>query len=173
VRIRSLELFLVNKKFRKKEKNWSFVFDVDGVLTDGKFTYTEIGKYSKDFGSHDGDALKMLSKFSQIIFITADKRGLGITECRLQDIGFSVKIVEPEGRVDLIKKLQTDNYIVYVADSFTDCPALKAANLSFTPANAHFLAKKSSNYVLKSQGGSGAVAEVCLLYLLANKRDIF
>jgi 3-deoxy-D-manno-octulosonate 8-phosphate phosphatase KdsC-like HAD superfamily phosphatase len=62
VRIRCLELFLVNKKFRKKEKNWSFVFDVDGVLTDGKFTYTEIGKYSKDFGSHDGDALKMLSK---------------------------------------------------------------------------------------------------------------
>lgn len=172
MQIRYLDLFLVNKKFKKIEKKWLFIFDVDGVLTDGKFSYTENGKYSKDFGSHDADALKLLSKFSQIVFITADNRGLGITKRRLQDMGFSVKIVEPANRVDMIKKLQTDYYIVYVADSFTDCQALKAANLSFTPRNANFLAKKSSNYVLKSEGGSGAVAEVCLLYLLANNRGI-
>ena len=169
MQIRHLSLFHINRKFRSSTIKWVFIFDVDGVLTDGRFTYTENGKYSKIFGSHDSDALKLLSKLSQIIFITADKRGLGITERRLQDIGFSVTIVEPDDRVEFIRKIQIENRVVYVADSFTDCRALKAANLSFTPANAHVLAKNSSSYVLKSNGGSGAVAEVCLLYLLANK----
>ena len=69
MQIRCLSLFTINRKFRSSTIKWVFVFDVDGVLTDGRFTYTENGKYSKIFGSHDADALKLLSKFSQIIFI--------------------------------------------------------------------------------------------------------
>lgn len=173
MQIRFLKILLVNRKFRNKNRKWLFIFDVDGVLTDGKFTYTENGKYSKVFGSHDADALKLLSKFAQIQFITADKRGFDLTTHRIQDMGFSLSLVEPIDRVDLIKKLQVENNVAYVADSFTDCRALIAANLSFSPANAHVLARKVSSYVLESKGGSGAVAEVCLLYLLANKRNIF
>lgn len=173
MQIRFLKILLVNRKFRNKNRKWLFIFDVDGVLTDGKFTYTENGKYSKVFGSHDADALKLLSKFAQIQFITADKRGFDLTMHRIQDMGFSLSLVEPSDRVDLIQKLQVENNIAYVADSFTDCRALIAANLSFSPANAHVLARKVSSYVLESKGGSGAVAEVCLLYLLANKRNIF
>jgi 3-deoxy-D-manno-octulosonate 8-phosphate phosphatase (KDO 8-P phosphatase) len=170
MQIRFLKLFLVNRKFRDKGRKWLFIFDVDGVLTDGKFTYTENGKYSKVFGSHDADALKLLSKFSQIHFITADKRGFDLTKRRIQDMGFSLSLVEPSGRVDLVQELQVENNVVFVADSFTDCRALIAANLSFSPADAHVLARKVSSYVLESKGGSGAVAEVCLLYLFANKK---
>lgn len=173
MQIRFLKLLLIKRKFRDKNREWLFIFDVDGVLTDGKFTYTENGKYSKAFGSHDADALKLLSKFSQIQFITADKKGFELTTRRIQDMGFSLSLVEPSDRVELIQKLQVENNVVFVADSFTDCRALIAANLSFSPTNAHVLARKVSSYVLESNGGSGAVAEVCLLYLLANKQNIF
>ena len=37
-----------------------FVLDVDGVMTNGQFLYSDAGKAYKTFGAHDNDGLKML-----------------------------------------------------------------------------------------------------------------
>jgi len=41
----------------------AFIFDVDGVLTDGKFYYSENGKIMKIFGDADNDALSILKNY--------------------------------------------------------------------------------------------------------------
>ena len=43
------------------------VLDVDGVLTDCKFYYSESGKVLKVFGPDDNDALKLLDQFFEIV----------------------------------------------------------------------------------------------------------
>ena len=51
-----------------------FILDVDGVMTDGKFYYSQEGKILKAFGADDSDALALLSKYIKINFITGDKK---------------------------------------------------------------------------------------------------
>ena len=51
------------------------IFDVDGVLTDGKFTYTIDGKISKRFGPDDSDALSLIENYINIQFVSGDQGG--------------------------------------------------------------------------------------------------
>jgi 3-deoxy-D-manno-octulosonate 8-phosphate phosphatase KdsC-like HAD superfamily phosphatase len=46
----------------KKSHVTNLVLDVDGVITNGKFVYTQEGKISKEFGSHDSDALQIVKE---------------------------------------------------------------------------------------------------------------
>ncbi len=76
-----------------------FVLDVDGVMTTGQFLYSEHGKIYKVFGPHDADGLKMLRGRLDIVFITADSRGLPITKKRIvDDMGYNLKLVPEEDR---------------------------------------------------------------------------
>ena len=50
----------------------TFLLDVDGVLTTGKFLYSIEGKMFKEFGPHDHDGLKLLKNLINIKFITCD-----------------------------------------------------------------------------------------------------
>ena len=56
------------------------IIDVDGVMTTGAFHYSEKGKATKVFGPHDNDGLKIVKKFFNIIFVTADKKDLKYQE---------------------------------------------------------------------------------------------
>ena len=51
-----------------------FVLDLDGVMTDGKFYYTKLGKIAKKFGPDDGDALNILKKYLKIILYMLIKK---------------------------------------------------------------------------------------------------
>ena len=93
--------------------------------------------------------------------------GFEITSKRINDIGFEVNLVDSISRGEFLKKLQRKNRVVFTADSFTDSLGLKMADVSFAPKNAHPIAKKNATMILNSNGGAGAVAEVCLLYLCA------
>lgn len=142
---------------------WMLVCDVDGVLTDGTFSYSENGKFSKTFGPHDSEALNLVKLTIDIMFISADKRGFGISQNRVQDMGFDLKLVASHDRKELISTIQKERRVIFIGDSFTDEDALRAADLSFAPANAHVLAKKAATHTLQANGGQGAVSEVCLL----------
>ena len=82
----------------------NFILDVDGVMTSGKFLYSSKGKVYKEFGAHDSDGLKILSKYLNIEFITADKRGLAISKSRIsKDMGFKLTLVPEEKRYEFLK----------------------------------------------------------------------
>ena len=151
-------------RFSKSEFAWHLVCDVDGVLTDGKFHYSNHGKAYKVFGSHDADALNQNSFFSAITFISADERGFAISSKRVEDMGFKLSLKSATERLELIKDLKTDANVAFIGDSFSDIPALKEATLSATPRNAYPAARRVADLRLKLSGGNGAVAE--LLHLL-------
>ena len=68
---------MTNKKYT------NLIIDVDGVMTDGKFYYTNDGKVMKAFGADDHDALSILKNYMNIIFVTGDKKGFKISKKEL------------------------------------------------------------------------------------------
>ena len=153
----------LSRKLKKTTLKACLILDVDGVLTDGSFTYTIQGKVGKVFGSHDSDALHLIKDYIEIFFISADKKGFPISRKRIEDMGFILEYVSAKEREDYIKRKKICMFCIFVGDSFTDVPALKIAQFGITPANAHKLAKRNANLVLRESGGSGAVSEIALL----------
>jgi 3-deoxy-D-manno-octulosonate 8-phosphate phosphatase (KDO 8-P phosphatase) len=146
--------------YKKKFKKLILVFDVDGVFTDGKFTYSNSGKVLKTFGSWDSDELKTIGKSADLIYISADPSGFEISQKRILDIGGQLQFVTAIERKNFILELKTTGLVVFTADAKSDAQALAAADISFTPANAHPEAKINSSFILRRNGGEGAVAEV-------------
>ena len=138
-----------------------FCLDVDGVLTDGTFVYSRQGKIQKTFGPDDSDALKLLAKYIEIQFVTADYRGLRISRRRIEDMGFIVNLVPSSDRYRWLEDLHPLSKIAYMGDSFLDAELLAATEVGIAPANSHPLAKASADYVTENNGGNRAVAEAC------------
>lgn len=137
------------------------VIDVDGVMTDGTFWYTEHGKVMKRFGPHDADALKILREHYEIQFITADRRGLKITQRRIvHDMGYRLDLVDELDRSAYIRH-QFSNQCVFIADGLHDATSLRESTYGIAPKNAHPYALRAANHVLRRGGGHGAVAEAC------------
>ena len=89
----------------KKKIPKNIVLDVDGIMTTGQFFYDENGKRYKVFGPDDADALKILKRFMNIVFVSADKRGFKISKKRIStDMGYKLYNVSSEERLDWIKK---------------------------------------------------------------------
>ena len=145
----------------KKIKN--FIFDVDGVLTDGKFYYTNQGKIMKIFGDADNDALSILSKYCHIEMVTGDKRGFDISKKRVEeDMGYKISLVSTFDRLKWISKRFDLEQTVYMGDGIFDPLVFRGVNYSICPNNGFYNTKKYADYVTKSNGAEGAVAEAVL-----------
>ena len=139
----------------------NFVLDVDGVLTDGTFYYSEKGKIMKKFGPHDSDGLKLIADLIKIEFISADKRGFRISERRVNDMGFDLTLVQEQDRENYIKKNYSIENLVFMGDGYFDTNIVEMAALGIAPNNALDQVKKVANFVTKNNGGNGAVFEAC------------
>lgn len=142
-------------------------FDVDGVMTDGRFDYTANGKQMKSFGPDDADALKILKSTVPVVFVSADRRGFPITERRIaHDMGHEVALVGSGERLDWLAARAPLDRIVYMGDSFTDIPVLEEVATGITTADALPGVQAAAQYVTRRRGGDRAVAEACFHLLV-------
>lgn len=140
----------------------NFILDVDGTLTAEHFIYSKKGKDYKLFGPDDADALKILKKFININFVSADKRGFEISKKRVKDMGFKIYFVNKDlDRLNWLENKFELKKIIYMGDSFTDIPIFKKVRYSIAPYNSFHLCKKYADYITKHSGGSRSVAEAC------------
>ena len=147
----------------KKKKISSFILDVDGVMTNGNFFYSNKGKVLKIFGPDDNDALSLLNSFVDIRFVTGDSSGFDISKRRIvKDMKYSLDLVSTIRRVDWIKKNFKLDEVIYMGDGIFDHYVMKEVGYSIAPANADKNAKTQANYITKRSGGDRAVAEACL-----------
>jgi 3-deoxy-D-manno-octulosonate 8-phosphate phosphatase (KDO 8-P phosphatase) len=146
----------------KKNNPKIFIIDVDGVMTDGKFYYSEKGKVLKCFGPDDNDALKLLNSRIAIQFVTGDKKGFKITKKRITDMRFKVKLVSTIKRLEWVKENFNLSEVIYMGDGIFDHYTMKEVGYSISPANADDNCKKYANFITKRNGGDRAVSEACL-----------
>lgn len=147
-----------------KLKPTLFLLDVDGVLTDGTFAYTPEGKAFKVFGADDNDGLSLLKPHLPIRFVTGDKKGFAISEKRIaQDMKFPLDLVSTTQRLQWIHDNGIDpKTTIYMGDGIFDPYVFKGVGYGIAPANAMPHTKARADYVCKSSGAHGAVAEAAL-----------
>jgi 3-deoxy-D-manno-octulosonate 8-phosphate phosphatase (KDO 8-P phosphatase) len=148
------------------------IFDVDGVLTDGRLYIGESGEVFKAFHVLDGHGLKLLGQagIAPIVITGRDSPAvrrrmadLGLTDAHY---GISDKLAVAE-RVLAARGLHWGQVAV-IGDDWPDLPLLARAGFACVPANAHADARALAQHVTSARGGEGAAREFCDLLLLAN-----
>lgn len=147
------------------------VADCDGILTDGKSSYTSSGKTSKVYGAYDKEAIDLLSKLGwEFVFVTSDKAGAYITESRLKHLekhNESIKhaVADPSERFKMVETLIGDGYkVLFIGDSLSDIRTLNIATWAATTANAPDIVKAFCEYVSTLSGGDGGFADILLAF---------
>ena len=142
----------------------TFVFDVDGVLTDGTVVVTTNGEMLRRMNIKDGYALKTaVDKGYNVCIISGGSnegvrsrlRGLGVTDIHL---GVQNKIDTLEEYLD-IYGISTDN-VLYMGDDIPDLHVMQMVALPCCPQDAAPEIKSISKYVSHKNGGKGAVRDV-------------
>ncbi len=131
----------------KSRKLKTFILDVDGVLTDGKFYYSTEGKIMKVFGPDDHDALLLLKEYLDIAMVTGDKKGLPISEKRVvHDMKFPLYVVSTFERVKWIDENYNLESVIYMGDGIFDGIIFDKVAYGIAPANAFYKTKEKANY---------------------------
>lgn len=140
------------------------VFDIDGVITDGKILVNSKGEECKTINLKDIDAINQIKSSGYIIgAITGENTEItAYFENRLPWDFFIkgeknklLRIQEFEKKFNL-----NSTEICYIGDGKYDIPLLEYVGLSVCPNNAIYDAKIASDIVLKNCGGEGAIWEL-------------
>ncbi|OZV69772.1 KdsC family phosphatase [Winogradskyella aurantia] len=142
----------------------TFIFDVDGVLTDGSITVTTKGEMLRTMSIKDGFALKTAvdSGFHVCVIsggsnegVRLRLKGLGLTDIYL---GVHNKIEQLNAYLDL-HSIKPEN-VLFMGDDIPDFIAMKAVGLPCCPQDAAPEIKAISKYVSHKNGGKGAARDV-------------
>jgi 3-deoxy-D-manno-octulosonate 8-phosphate phosphatase (KDO 8-P phosphatase) len=147
------------------------VFDVDGVMTDGKITYASNGEETKSFDIRDGLGMKLLSQAGITVAIITGRHSPMVKQ-RALDLGIGDVIQGREDKLVALTELCTQhgielNAAAYMGDDLPDLSAVASAGLGATPANGHAEVKSAATWVAESCGGDGAVREFVEALLIA------
>jgi 3-deoxy-D-manno-octulosonate 8-phosphate phosphatase (KDO 8-P phosphatase) len=153
------------------EKVKLLVLDVDGVLTDGRITYTDSGEQIKSFLSRDGLGLRLLMDNGiQVGIITGRTSGALTHRCR--NLGIDLVFDGIRDKADAMDQMAQQTGIdlsdmAFMGDDLIDLPAMTRAGVAVAVADAADEVKSLADIVTSANGGKGAVREICEAILKA------
>ena len=158
---------------RAQGVRWA-IFDVDGVLTDGRIYIGERGEEFKAFNTLDGHGLKLLARYG-ITPVVITGRDSPAVRRRVVDLGIEHAVYGASDKLaaanSLMPKLQLGwDTLAAMGDDWPDLPLLTRAAFACAPVNAHAEVKAVAHHVTLAQGGHGAARECCDLLLMAAGR---
>jgi 3-deoxy-D-manno-octulosonate 8-phosphate phosphatase (KDO 8-P phosphatase) len=164
------------------------LFDVDGVLTDGKLFFLpdrqESGASSqltaqgslefKGFHAHDGVANSLARvaglrtglitrRFSETVALRARDLKLEFVEQGNQDKGIALKAIATKAGLAL-------DELAFVGDDIVDLSAMRAGGLAIAVKNARAEVKKEAHYITPHAGGDGALRDAVEFILKAQSK---
>ncbi|MCB1997301.1 MAG: HAD hydrolase family protein [Burkholderiaceae bacterium] len=150
------------------------IFDVDGVLTDGRLYIGEAGETVKAFSTLDGQGLKLLA-MAGIVPLVVTGRDSAAVRRRLADLGLQHAAFGAHDKVAAAEALLGPLGIAWdevgvIGDDWPDLPLFARAAFACAPANAHGEVLARAAYVTRASGGHGAAREFCDLLLMAAGR---
>ncbi len=142
----------------------AFVFDIDGVLTNGHVLITEEGHMLRSMNIKDGYALQHAIKQGYNIGIISGGKGSGIL-ARLQGLGITDVYLGQSHKMEAFEELLAKwnigaREIAYMGDDYPDLPVLKKVGLPCSPADACQEVLEIAHYISTSNGGMGCVREL-------------
>ena len=148
------------------------LFDVDGVLTDGRLILGDDGQEYKAFHSRDGHGLKMLQGSGVAVGIITGRTSK-VVEHRMHNLGIRHVFQGCSEKLPVCQKLLADlglspSQAAFVGDDVVDLPIMLHVGLGIGVQNSHWLVKQHAHWITPSVGGAGAAREVCELLMHAH-----
>jgi 3-deoxy-D-manno-octulosonate 8-phosphate phosphatase (KDO 8-P phosphatase) len=150
------------------------LFDVDGVLTDGKVLIHADGSESKRFDIKDGLAIVWAQRAGLTVgFLSA--RVSPSTLHRAAQLGVTLVHQGVASKLETYEQVvgdlcDDDAEVAYMGDDIVDIPVLMRAGLATAPADASADVRSRVHWVSGARGGNGAARELIELILRAQDR---
>jgi 3-deoxy-D-manno-octulosonate 8-phosphate phosphatase (KDO 8-P phosphatase) len=147
------------------------LFDVDGVLTDGKILLHPDGTESKQFDIKDGTAIVWAQRAGLTVGFLSARTSVATTR-RAAQLGITLLHQGVPSKLDTYEQIADalmldDEAIAYMGDDILDLPVLARAGLSTAPADAAQDVLTRVHWVSRKNGGSGAARELIEIVLRA------
>jgi 3-deoxy-D-manno-octulosonate 8-phosphate phosphatase (KDO 8-P phosphatase) len=150
------------------------IFDVDGVLTDGRLFIDDAGERIKAFHVLDGHGLKLLAQAGIAPLIVSGRDSAALRR-RVADLGLAHasygardKLAAAQALLDALQLDWPD--VAVIGDDWPDLPLMARAGFACAPPNGHAEARAAADWVTSARGGEGAAREFCDLLLMAAGR---
>ncbi len=147
------------------------VFDVDGVLTDGRILVSDQGETLKPFSTLDGYGIRLLRR-SGIVPVVVTGRDSSALRRRIGELGIEHAAYGVDDKLPvteaLLGTLGVDwSDVAAIGDDWPDLPVLSRAALACAPPQAHAEVRARVDHVTSAPAGLGAAREFCDLLLVA------
>ena len=148
------------------------IFDVDGVLTDGRLYIGEAGEVFKAFHVLDGHGLKLLARVGITPIVITGRDSLAVRR-RVADLGLADAHYGVADKLAVAEALLVQRGLAWpqvavIGDDWPDLPLLVRAGFACAPPNAHAEARALAHHVTAARGGEGAAREFCDVLLQAS-----
>lgn len=147
------------------------IFDVDGVLTDGRLYLGNDGNEYKAFHIRDGHGIKMLLDAGVEVAIISGRRAASV-ERRMTDLGIRHAYLGVQDKLAafdslLVRLGLTAEQVAFVGDDLIDLPVMARVGLAIAVRDADPFVRQHAHWQTPSRGGRGAARDVCELLLEA------
>lgn len=142
----------------------TFIFDVDGVLTDGSIQISTQGDLLRTMNIKDGYALKTAQLLGYNVCIISGGKNEGVRK-RLRDLGVTNIFLGIQDKVEKLDEffdvyeINPEN-VLYMGDDIPDLYAMKMVGMPCCPQDAVQEIKSISRYISHKKGGKGCVRDV-------------
>ncbi len=158
-----------------KRRIRALIFDIDGVITDGKKYIDGLSHEMKSVAYKDLDAIRAFQKEDVLVgCITGEDTTF--SRKLAQDLDFSS--LGKKNKKDVIKEFSVDHQIdaadiCYIGDGIYDVEVLKHIGLAVCPNDAIFEVKSIADIILDTCGGQGCIAELYSRFHWMNDSKLF
>jgi len=142
----------------------SFVFDIDGVLTDGSLLIDANGQWLRKMSTRDGYALQLAIKYNYRVVVISGSESTPV-EIRLRKLGVTEIFMKVNNKEDFLKDYLSKNDMVlsdtlFMGDDIPDLLAMRHVGLACAPADAAPEIRHIAAYISSFNGGHGCVRDV-------------
>jgi 3-deoxy-D-manno-octulosonate 8-phosphate phosphatase (KDO 8-P phosphatase) len=142
----------------------TFIFDVDGVLTDGSVILMPDGEQVRTMNVKDGYALQLAAKKGYKICVITGGDSKMVKE-RLLKLGIQDVYMKAHDKLDVFETYFYSNHlkyeeILYMGDDLPDYDVMKKVGYATCPADSAEEIKSIAHYISPIKGGYGCVRDV-------------
>ena len=148
------------------------IFDVDGVLTDGRIIYNDAGIETKQFHVRDGASIKRLASKGIVLAIITGRQSSMVTR-RAEELGITHIVQGADSKTAALQSLIENGFpaqgLCAIGDDIQDLQLFNHPSISLraTVADAHPVVIDKADFVTQRTGGTGVVLELAELILKA------
>lgn len=142
----------------------AFIFDVDGVMTDGKIIPIDGGDFIRCYYAKDGYALAYAVKHGCNVCVISGGFGNNL-ESRMRRLGIEHRYLGCMDKIaalhDFAQKTGVNlKNTIYMGDDIPDLECMREVGIPVAPADACSEVLEQALYISEYNGGAGAVRDV-------------